>query len=605
MWADNVTQDGTASTRPQKAGKGGRPPQDAGQLLSQSLSQASTGLFALLAAVAVGVRLVGLAGVRMEGGEAAEAVAAWCLAQAQPCASTHLGTSPLLFAANLLAFGLGTASDLWARWLPVVVGGLLVALPCLLNRAMGRGAAFWASLTLAFSATALYVGRHLSPDAIAVTFAALAWAAVVADAHERTGKRLWLTAVALALALCTGATAYTVLLALGTWAALSWWLGARLSGEPLLGRWWGLVRADGGRTRRALTAGGLVFLLTATAFALRPVGLGLAADLLAGWFGRFAGPATYPWYWLPRLLLLQEPLILLAGLAGLALAIIRRDRLGLSLGWWALVALIVSVAASGRRPDDLTAVLVPLGLLAGQALDALVGHLRAQRSLQPEAGFLVFALALLVFGYVEMATYTLRDDPRYLLLAAIPGVLILALLALWWLWHGRGPALRGLALWVWIWAAVASLAVAGNLNFNHDLNRMEGMVAEETTPNLEGLVAWLERLSVQRHVDPHALPLLVVGYDRPILRWALREFPRVRFVEGIAAPPDETAVLSPVGRELPLGETFTGQDFEVTRRGLPTGLKGKDLVRWLLFRDNVASVDKDALILWVKREREE
>jgi len=604
MLADNATRGKEGPPSAPEGRRRGKGSGSAEHPLSRPLvqAQAGTGVFVLVMVVAIAVRLVALAHVPLEPAEATEAVAAWCFAQRLPCASTSLGTSPLLFAANLLAFGLAAASDLWARWLPVVAGGFLVAIPYLLRRPLGRGAALWASVALALSATAIYFGRHISPDALAVIFAALAWAAAVADAYEGEGKRLWLTAVALALALCAGSAVYTVLLALGTWAAFAWWLGARLPGKPLLSRWWKLVRADGARTRSALLLGGLVFLLTATAFALRFVGLGLAADLLASWFSRFAEAPTYPWYWMPRLLLLQEPFILLAGLGGLALAIRRRDRLGLSLGWWAVVALIVTMVAAGRQPDDLMAVLVPLALLAGMGLDALARHLRAQGSLQAEGGFLVFSLALLVFGYIQASAYSLRGDQTRLLLVGIPAALILGLVALWWLWHGRGAALRGLALLFLIWVAVASLAVAGNLNFNHDPNRMEGMVAEETTPGMGQLVDWLARLSSQRHVDPHALSLLVVGYDSDLLRWHLREFPRTQFVPGIAEPPAETAVLVPLERELPLGETFVGQDFEIIRRGLPTNLRDKALVRWLLFRDNVASVDKEALILWVRHE---
>ncbi len=561
--------------------------------------RAEVGAFAGLALLALGARLWGLGQVLMEPGEAVEAVAAWCAAQAAPCASSQLGTSPLLFTANLLAFGLLTASDLWARWLPVLSGALLVAVAYLLRRALGRGAAAWAALLLACSATALYFGRHLSPDALGATLAALAWAALAAEAHAGEARRPWIATVAAALAACAGSGAWTVFFALAFWELAAWGWGDRFPGQSFLAPWWRAVQAEAGRARKVLLAGGAAFLLTATAFTLRFVGVGLAADLLARWFTRFGEAAAYPWHWVPRLLVLQEPLILFGGLAGLTLAVRRRDSLSLFLGWWAAFAFLVAVAAGGRAPDDLVAVLIPLVLLAGQALDAFLRHLRERGSWAAEGGFLLFAAALGVFGYVQVSAYALSGDGRYLILAGVPAVVLLGLAALWWAWHGQGVALRSLACFALLWAAVAGLAVAGNLNYNHEPTRFEGFVGEQTLPGMQDLGAWLQRLSVQRQTDPHALPVTVAGYDRPLLQWYLREFREVRFVPGLAAPPETGVVLAPADRQLPLGETFTGQDFQVVQRGLPGRLQGKDLVRWRLFRDNVVSQDKDTLVLWV------
>lgn len=561
--------------------------------------RAEVGLFAGLALVALGARLWGLGQVPLEPGEAAEAVAAWCAAQGAPCAATQWGTSPLLFTANLLAFGLLMASDLWARWAPVVSGALLVGVAYLLRRALGRGAAAWAALLVACSPALVYFGRHLSPDALGATLAALAWATVAAEAHEAEARRPWLAAVAAALALCAGSGAWTVFFALALWEGAVWVWGDRFPGRSFFAPWWRAVRAEAGRARKASLAGGVAFLFVATAFTLRPIGLGLAADLLAGWFTRFGEAPAYPWHWVPRLLVLQEPLILIGGLAGLALALRRREPLGLFLGWWAAFALLVGVAAGGRAPDDLVAVIIPLALLAGQALDAFFRHLRAWATWTTEGGFLLFAAALGVFGYVQMSAYALSGDGRYLILAAVPAAVLLGLAVLWWLWHGQGAALRGLALSMFLWAALAQGAVAGNLNYNHEPNRFEGFVGEQTLPGMRDLLAWLQRLSVQRHTDVHALPVTVAGYDRPLLRWYLREFREVRFVPGLSAPPAAGVVLAPADRQLPLGETFTGQDFQIVQRGLPGRLQGKDLVRWLLLRDNVVSQDKDTLVLWV------
>ena len=95
----------------------------------------------------------------------------------------------------------------------------------------------------------------------------------------------------------------------------------------------------------------------------------------------------------------------------------------------------------------------------------------------------------------------------------------------------------------------------------------------------------------------------MVGADTPALRWQLREFSNLRFAAGLASPPAETAVLAPIHLELPLGETYTGQDFVLTQTGLPLGLKPRTLLEWLVFRTSAVGTDhKETLILWVRNE---
>ena len=552
-----------------------------------------------LALVAAWLRLLHL-GMRPLGPEeTAQAWAAWRLTQGQAVIGS--GHSPLLLSLQYVTFLITGAGDALARFWPALVGSGMVLLPYGLRHRLGRIGALAASFVLALSPTMVFFSRHSSGY---ILVAAGALALLVALVRWLDGGARWLVVVGVA----AGAT---LISGPGAWLILWVFFG--------LGLWLGRGPRSGRLdTQDALLAFGLTVGLGSTTALLHWRGLGLAADLLPAWLGSFVSQAGgYPWYWPAVRLLLDEPLALFAGLAGIVWGLRRGDKLTTGLAVWAGAALLVTTVAGGRYPGDLLLVVLPLTLLAGQAIAAFLNWLaggftldreddvvRRQRRL--EIGLLLgVILVLLVTLAIWLAAYGRAYTGEYLWVALAPVGLLLVIVVLssfWGGWAVTGRAVGAAALLVLV---MFSVSLAWGLSLDFGPARRGAVVKDVGAYGLRSLPSTLEILSSQRADDPHELEVDVVTegeQDRltALLGWALRDFVQLRWVEDGVPVDSAPAVVATESLELPLGESYAGQDFPLIAKWTPRGLSGKPLWRWLLYREATAAPPMESVVLWVK-----
>jgi predicted membrane-bound mannosyltransferase len=110
---------------------------------------------------------------------------------------------PFLYYVGALVFFLFGDSDYTARLGAAIFGIVIVMLPYLLRRELGRGAALIASAYLLISPVFLYVGRFIRHDPFAVVFELLALIGVVRYGATRQPRWLYLAAAALSLMFTT------------------------------------------------------------------------------------------------------------------------------------------------------------------------------------------------------------------------------------------------------------------------------------------------------------------------------------------------------------------------------------------------------------------
>jgi len=558
-------------------------------------------VYIALALVAAWLRFLYLGERPLGPGEAAQAWAAWRLTQGQEVVGS--GYSPLLLSLQYLTFLVTGAGDALARFWPAMMGTAMVLLPYGLRGRLDRVGALAASFVLALSPTMVFFSRHSSGY---ILVAASALALLVALVNWLDGREQWLIvgAVAAGAMLISGPGAWLMVLLL---AALGWWFGKSE------------IRNSKSEIRDALLACGLTFVLGSTALLLHWRGLGLAADLLPAWLGSFRPQADgYPWYWLPLRLLLDEPLVLCAGLAGVVWGVQRGDRLVKGLAAWAGVALLALTLAEGRQPGDLLLVIVPLALLAGQAIATFLNEwarnvIPARRrgaaaSYRPwlELGLLLGTiLALLVTLAIWLAAYSRMFREEYLWAALAPAGLLVAIVVLYGFWGGWTITRRAVGMAALVVLVLLSLSLAWGLNLDFNPARRGAVLREMGAYGMRSLPSTLEVLSSQRAGDPHELRVDVVVDERnrlmPVLGWALRDFVRLRWVQEGMPPEPALAVIAPEPLELPLGEKYAGQVFPLIARWGPQGLKGKALWRWLLYREATAAPPMESVVLWVRR----
>ncbi len=602
------------------------------QLLS--LVNVERAMYIAVGLLAAGLRWFQLGLRPLSEGEAGQALAALHFvrgaAQAVPA-----GTVPMLFTGNLLGFSLLGANDITARWLPALMGVVLVLLPYGLRHRLGRGGALAASLLLAISPSAVYFSRNLDGSVLVATCSLALTVGLLAYVDTRRPGFLYLAAAAVGVGLCSGPGIYT-LLGLFLLFGLLLYLADRFlsqEGQPgkggwssLLVAWWSLRGEPGLRTRVAATFLA-TFGLAATAFVLHPAGVGHAADLLAAWLKSFlpepgGQPAIYPLL----LLLRYEPLPLLLALVEAGRAAIGRGggqkqaaQPGsafphtLFLIFWGVGATLILVISGHRLAGNILLVVVPLALLAGQGVER-TWHRLVRHGGWAEMGLLTAAaLTLLAFFYLQIAAYGLTDNlstvsiagiplytgTYYLLLAAIVPLLLIGLGVAAWVW--RGPEVVVGAGWL---TAAVVLGLFGfkatwSLNVAHAADPRELMIIRTTAPDVRLLVEQLEALSQAQAGDLHTLPITVDAETGPVVAWYLRDFEKQRVVNGLSTPPDTLAAVTLAHRDLPIGETFRGQGFPLRTHRLPWGLWGQNLVRWLFFTDGSLPVVDQKAVLWV------
>src|SRR4051812_29324668 len=110
---------------------------------------------------------------------------------------------PLLYHIGALLFFLFGDNNFTARLGPALFGTALVAMPYLIRREIGRGAALLAAVYLLISPAYLYWGRLIRHDMYAVTFELLAFISIVRYASTRRALWLYVGAAALGLMFTT------------------------------------------------------------------------------------------------------------------------------------------------------------------------------------------------------------------------------------------------------------------------------------------------------------------------------------------------------------------------------------------------------------------
>ncbi len=565
--------------------------------------------YAAIALLALVLRLASLHAAPMRPDEAAQAVAALALL-ADRSALPAAGVSPLLLDLHWLFFLIAKAGETSSRLAPALAGTVTVLLAAGLRHELGRLGALAAALLLAVSTTLVFWSRSATGESFAL-LAAMALIVGLAG-WRRSGGRGWLVWLAAALAglLLSAPIGYSILLAAAPLAAMALWPNDERRAE-----------------RAGLGVAGLVFMLAlllgGTGFFFLPGGLAAVAELPAAWLRGFGLPSsglatTSSMSGLAINLLWLEPLVLAAGLAGLAVGLRRRHWLAQGLGLWLAIGLLLLLARAGRTPADLAVVTLPLALLGGLALAAFAQRFDLGEQRAEGLALLAAGLAILLSIAIWLAQYTesWKAQPQMAFLISAGAalvVLITLLVAYVVVFDGRLALNVLLALAV---SVLLLLSLRGMLltSHNRDGLRWGSMTTAAGASGGPELRLALERYAMQRGTDLRDLPvayLIAPGNEIPaLLRWYARDAapgsPALGSanlvwlgLDSDAAPGDSpSARPSSTGR----GGATSGQSFRLAQSWTPDGLRGRALWRWLLFGQFDALQGEQRAVLWVQAE---
>jgi hypothetical protein len=516
-----------------------------------------------------------------------------------------IGTSPLLFGLQRFTFALFGASDAWARWWPALLGGFAPLLYFALRGPLGRGGALaaaylWAVSPMVVFTTRLGLGSGLVPTLALAIVAGVALSTQPGDHRGRYWGPL-LAAGALGLLLASGAGAYSVLL-MGLCAVLVW----RRSLAPVSG----LLRA------RWKQVGGtflLCFALGATFFLLTPEGLAAAVDLLGTWVAALRPSAgEYQAWEIGLRLLLSEPVLLLFGLAGLVMALRRRDRFGVFVGISAAVALLVSLIGGGRHPADLGLILLALTFLAGPVIArVLLSAWSCRHEIDAWLLVTVSTILLLSAALCLPGVFNPSNTSSWRQLYTIVGIVTVVLAGLLWLvygvWGNWRTVILTFPLVPLLFGVAWGFGQLNGINYDRGAWRQAGVLHEVPAPALADLqrtaldLVSLHGTGKGEGAFDLVLPLAERNSIQPELQWALRAYPNVRLASSVSLAPAPVVVALP-GEQPRLSSSYSGTEIPVLQRWEPSVLTDfYSRLRWVLYRESMQSGEMHSVVLWAKR----
>ena len=558
--------------------------------------------YGVIAALALGVRLHGLGSTLLGPAEASQALAA--LGGAGGSSVDLSGLSPLLHTSQRLIFALAGPTEMAARLLPALLGGLAVLFFWPLRRWTTRGGALAAALLWAISPLAVFAARSgvgnglVAPLALAfIGLAVSSWTAEDDGARSRAHVGL---GVAAGMLLLSGSGAFTALAGVVIAALI-------LRPAPVL--------AAGLRSlpRRTWVAVALTWFLIGSFFLSAPAGLAGSVGLLTGWLrGLLSSTADVSAWQLGRQLLLSEPLLLGCAIAGVVAAIRYRYRPGYAVAAGTAVWIVIPLLASGRAPWDMGLATLGLSLLAGPAVTSVLRRLWSVRGVTDTWLLVGISMALSLAAAISLAgaSSANHSDGWRTMYSSVGLISAVLAVAIWVLYGflGNWDLVRRTAAAVPLALGLAwGVGQLVSLNYDSDPWRQTELVNTRVTPDVV-LLQEQVRLSGALLVggkDEAAvdlvLPSLATNPLAPVLRWALREQSTLRVSESLNATPSPI-VITELADQPALSGRYAGSEYLVLdQTSAGKGGSWRSVLRWILFRETRVIPNGARVILWVDR----
>ncbi|MGI6367782.1 MAG: hypothetical protein ACOX2L_05390 [Anaerolineae bacterium] len=544
------------------------------------------GLYVMIAIAALAVRLIRLGSAPLLYEELPTALAATQLLRGLPIATQDY--LPLLLNGQL-AFLTPHTSTTSVRLWTALCGGLLPLLAYRERQWLGRIGALAAAGFTAFSPTWVYAGRTADGAVVAVTLSLLGMG-LLRRADNESPRRGLVGMALLGCALTAGPQSLSIFVAV---------LGAALLSGQLatMKRVLGQRAAIAGRQVPVLAVLGLTWALVSTTFLLLPGGIGAGIELIARWFVAADQASSPPLLQAVLVQAVYEPVVLVLGLYGLVTGSLQRKQPERMLGWWLLIALLLTTLFGHRSAQWTITFSLPLTLLAGRAVQRLVesGSCALDRyGATALAAGAVFATLTLV------STANALRAPNLAWMAWLGLALLLATLVAYGIWStGRSAMKVAVAL---LLCGTLALSLRGTVALAWDRARdpYEPLLRDSVSAQVGELEPLLQSLSVTYSGDPRSVSVVYEQALEPYLAWSTREYPNARSTVRVSEHSGAPILISTARADGqgPAGYVVQGL---ILRDTLPTGGRSvTQAIQWLLQRQRGPVATDEQIQIWVK-----
>ena len=534
--------------------------------------------------LAAALRLARLEHLPLTVDESVRALASWQTSEGDVPGNW---TGDMTQAVTAYLFAVFGAGDLLARLLPALLGCLAVALFWPLARHVG-GAALLAAVLVAFSPLLVHVSRSGLPYAAGAALSLAMVAAFFTFVKTRSPVSLFALALATGLALASDPIATSTAILLLVFLALE----ATTSRSPAIGEALAEVRRS-----PALAFSALLIFLGGLELGVTRFGTDINRLSLPGlrlWIDMFELPRdSLPWHFHPGLLISYEAPVFILGTVGYLWVLYRWLTTGADgvplfqrfLVVWASGAALIIAVITRREAEQLVLLLLPLALLAGCWLEALLAELNLA-SLVRSLPFLTPALFAVGYATLELTEWARdRDVNRSALILVAGGGIAL----LWLAWNSLGRrAISGYLVLVSLVSLVFLVHGATSVAYGRGSEFLADQRLDRQLPRLE------------KQLAAHGGEQGAVAADMsflPALGWYLRDVPGLVFV---SAPPAEAkAFLGVAGQPAPAGYRID-RTWPIAQGWVPRTVDPLDWWRWLVYREPFGSLTSTEADLLVK-----
>ena len=548
-------------------------------------------LYALAFLLALGLRLTQLGAMPLTDVEAAPALQALQIAQSlKPALSPH----PFyILSTSILFFIYGGGTNFLARFIPALIGSLLVFVPLLFADRIKPRPSLILAFFISLDPGLIALSRQAASPILAISFLFLAWGFFYKNRSNLAG-------IFAALALLSGLSI--------AWAILQG-IQSRRSPQHIpdssisnLESRISDPQPPFTNYRAFLLPFIITFITAGTLFFIVPNGLSAALASIPAFISRWTSASGFPEGRLFFSLIVYQPLGVLLALYAIIRGWMNGSSRIISLSVWFLVALLLAVFIPSRQISDLAWVLIPLWAMAALELTRNVDVFTEERNEVIGVIFLtafIWAFAWLDFsGMVWLPTDSQEYIMRFWLLIGALFLIVLSLLLVsagWSLRIARIGGVWGLSLALGVLGFGGALGSAGLRGSNHP--ELWWLPSIPTQADL--LQATVSDLSEWGMGNDNAAPVLIAGLDSPALEWALREH-QVLVVETLDISSAPYFVITPLQDNPILASAYRGQDFIWRQTPLWNLALPQEWIRWVALREMPQTGEGEAIILWAR-----
>ncbi len=537
--------------------------------------------FALLLFAAL-LRFIGLGAVGLSDREAASALQALSLSSGS---ESLIGSQPGYIGLTTGLFALFGGTGFWARFWPAAFGSLLVLVPALYRKYLGRMPALVLAALLVFDPLMVSLSRTAASSMMGIT-------CLLAGLGFLLLRKPVLASLCWGVFLSAGSEIWPGMAAI----LLSWFAFRYLfAGESQTQLDW----------KKLLFPGLVLFALITTQFLLYPNGVSGFGSSLVDYLQSWASKSGIDLgHFLLEMVLLQLPLMVF-GLIAVVSGIFKKHKSYWFLAtWWGLAFILVLINPA-RNPSLMGWATIPALCLTALLLSNYFEHIHFDNRWigygQIVFSFLMFTIALL---YLMNVLNFPDNDPvlfrNKVLAVFLPLILLAAVTGLFsWGWNSTA-AKHGLLLTLCTLGVFMMLSNGWKATGWTSPAEMQLWRGEQTVIGDKVLMQEVANLGRWTHGRADVLKVEIAGLNSPALDWALRNINGIEHSEQVNSKTTVEAFITTPDALITTEASYRGQEILWSTIPDVQAFSASDWAKWMVYRK--APVRSEKIVLWVRND---